>query len=177
MSIITELTSLRAQQFVALILDNEVTVGEFVTEPPLPWARIIQIGGVFQIAEGYPKVLNAALGKAEMKNWDEVSLHGIVKTLAELTDALDYVIIGNNAGQGLPLAQAVPQGLRAARSGVIYASSLPEQSAYERLGYQNFFRRYEAAPRLLAAAEATGRPLHLYFMNSIQHNAMNYHDP
>ena len=52
MSIITELTSLRAQQFVALILDNEVTVGEFVTEPPLPWARIIQIGGVFPIAEG-----------------------------------------------------------------------------------------------------------------------------
>ncbi|MGZ8427097.1 MAG: hypothetical protein ACXWYD_19300, partial [Candidatus Binatia bacterium] len=68
-------------------------------------------------------------------------------------------------------------GLRAARSGVISASSLPEQSAYDRLGYQNFFRRYEVAPRLLAAAEATGRPLHLYFMNSIQHNAMNYHDP
>jgi hypothetical protein len=45
------------------------------------------------------------------------------------------------------------------------------------LGYQNFFRRYETSPRLLAAAEATSRPLALYFMNSIQHNTMNYHDP
>jgi hypothetical protein len=177
MNLATQLQQARSQQFVALILDNEVTVGEFVTEPPLPWARIVQIGGVFQIAEGYPKVLNAALGKAEMRNWDEVSLHGMVRNLAEFTDALDYVIIGNNAGQGLPLAQAVPQELRATRSGIIYASGLPEQSAYERLGYQNFFRRYETSPRLLAAAEATNRPLHLYFMNSIQHNTMNYHDP
>ena len=177
MSIITELTTLRAQQFVALILDNEVTVGEFVTEPPLPWARIVQIGGVFQIAEGYPKVLNAALGKAEMKNWDEVSLPGMIRTLADMADAVDYVVIGNNAGQGLPLAQAVPQELRGTRSGIIYASSLPEQSAYERLGYQNFFRRYETSARLLAAAEAQNRPLALYFMNTIQHNPMNYHDP
>ena len=177
MNLATRLQQARSKQFVALILDNEVTVGEFVTEPPLPWARIVQIGGVFQIAEGYPKVLNAALGQAEMRNWDEVSLHGMVRTLAELTDAVDYVVIGNNAGQGLPLAQAVPQELRATRSGIIYASSLPERSAYERLGYQNFFRRFETSPRLLAAAEATSRPLALYFMNSIQHNTMNYHDP
>ena len=115
MDLATQLRQARNQQFVALILDNEVTVGEFVTEPPLPWARIVQQDGVFQIAEGYPKVLDAALGKAEMKNWDEVSLAGIVRTLAELTDAVDYVVIGNNAGQGLPLAQAVPQELRAAR--------------------------------------------------------------
>ena len=177
MNIIDGLASFRTQQFVALILDNEVTVGEFVSEPPLPWARIVQRGGVFQVAEGYPKFLDAALGKAEMKNWDEVSLSGIIKTLAQLADAIDYVIIGNNAGQGLPLAQAVPQEFRATRSGIIYASSLPEQSAYERLGYQNFFRRYETSPRLLAAAEAQRRPLGLYFMNTIQHNTMNYHDP
>jgi len=177
MSIITELASCRAQQFVALVLDNEVTVGEFVTEPPLPWARIVQQGGVFQIAEGYPKVLDAALGITEMKNWDEVSLPGIIRTLADLAEAVDYVVIGNNAGQGLPLAQAVPQGLRAARSGVIYARNLPEQTAYERLGYKNFYHRYQTVPRLLAVAEATSRPLALYFMNSIQHNTMNYHDP
>jgi hypothetical protein len=177
MTIVTELAGFRAQQFVALILDNEVTVGEFVTEPPLPWARIVQQGGVFQIAQGYPKVLDAALGRAEMTNWDEVSLPGVVRTLAELADAVDYVVIGNNAGQGLPLAQAVPQKLRATQSGIIYASSLPEQSAYERLGYQNFFRRYETSARLLAAAEAKNRPLALYFMNSIQHNKFNYHDP
>ena len=177
MDLATQLRQARNQQFVALILDNEVTVGEFVAAPPLPWARIVQQGGAFQIAEGYPKVLDAALGKAEMKNWDEVSLPGIVRNLAELTDAVDYIVIGNNAGQGLPLAQAVPQELRATRSGIIYASSLPEQSAYERLGYQNFFHRYETSPRLLAASEAKGRPLALYFMNTIQHNTMNYHDP
>jgi hypothetical protein len=177
MSIITELASFRAQHFVALILDNEVTVGEFVCDPPLPWARIVQQNGVFRIAEGYPKVLDAALGIAEMKNWDEVSPPGLVRTLAELTDAVDYVVIGNNAGQGLPLAQAVPQHLRATQSAIIYASSLPEQSAYEGLGYQHFFHRYETSPRLLAAAEAKGRPLALYFMNSIQHNKFNYHDP
>ena len=177
MTIVSELASCRARQFVALILDNEVTVGEFVTEPPLPWARIVQQGGVFQIAQGYPQPLDAALGNAEMKNWDDVSLPGIVRTLATLADAVDYIVIGNNAGQGLPLAQVVPLELRASRSGIIYANSLPEQSAYERLGYRNFFRRPETAPRLLAAAEAKNRPLALYFMNTIQHNTMNYHDP
>ena len=177
MNLVTQLERARSKQFVALILDNEVTVGEFAVEPPLPWARIVQLGGAVQIAEGYPKVLDAALGKAEMKNWDEVSLPGIIRTLADLADAVDYVVIGNNAGQGLPLAQAVPQGLRATRSGIIYASSLPQQSAYERLGFQDFYRRSETARRLFAAAEATGRALHLYFMNSIQHNTMNYHDP
>ena len=112
-----------------------------------------------------------------MKNWDEVSWPGIMRTLAELEDVLDYVVIGNNAGQGLPLAQAVPQSLRAGQAAIIYASSLPEQSAYERLGYRSFFRRRETAPRLLALAKAAGRPLALYFINSIQHNEINYHDP
>lgn len=177
MNLATQLQQARSKQFVALILDNEVTVSEFISEPPLPWARIVQHDDVFQLAEGYPKVLDAALGKAEMKNWDEVSLPGIVRTLAEFADALDYVVIGNNAGQGLPLAQAVPQNLRATQTGIIYASSLPEQSAYERLGYRNFFHRYETSPRLLAAAESKNRPLALYFMNTIQHNRFNYHDP
>ena len=177
MSISTDLAALRAEQFVALILDNEVTVSEFVMEPPLPWARIIQRSGVFAVAEGYPKVLDAALGKAEMKNWDEVWLPGMITSLAEMAEAVDYFIIGNNAGQGLPLAQALPASVRASRSGIIYASSLPEQSAYVRLGYQNFFHRHETSARLLAAAEAQNRPLALYFMNTIQHNSRNYHDP
>jgi hypothetical protein len=177
MNLANQLNQARSQQFVALVLDNEVTVGEFVTEPPLPWARIVQHDSVFQIAEGYPKGLDAALGRAEMKKWDEVSLPGIVRTLAELADAVDYVVIGNNAGQGLPLAQAVPQKLRPTQSGIIYASSLPERGAYDQLGYRNFFHRYETSPRLLAAAEAKNRPLALYFMNTIQHNPMNYHDP
>jgi len=177
MNLNTQLQQAKIQQFVALILDNEVTVGEFVTDPPLPWTRIVQQGGIFQVAEGYPSVLTAEQGKFEMKNWDQVSLPGIMRTLAQLNDAVDYVVIGNNAGQGLPLAQAVPENLRAAQSAIIYASSLPEQSAYQQLGYRCFIRRRETAARLLTLAKEAERPLALCFINSIQHNELNYHDP
>ena len=177
MNLITQLQQAKTKQFVALILDNEVTVGEFVTEPPLPWTRIIQQDGIFQFAKGYPNFLTAEQGIFEMKNWDAVSLAGIIRTLAQLDDAVDYVVVGNNAGQGLPLAQAVPEKLRATQTGLIYAASLPEQSAYERLGYRSFYRRPEATARLAALAERANRPLALYFMNSIQHNDLNYHDP
>lgn len=87
-------------RFIALILDNEVTVGEFVTAPPLPWIRLVQRNGVFQVAEGYPSVLTAAQAKFEMRNWDEVSWSAIARALAEL-DTVDYVLFGNNAGQAL----------------------------------------------------------------------------
>jgi hypothetical protein len=167
----------RADRYVALVLDNEVTVGEFVIAPPLPWTRIVQHNGVFQISDGYPTTLTAAQGNFEMKNWDQVSLPGIMRTLGEIGAALDCVVIGNNAGQGLPLAQALPQALRPAQSAIIYAFSLPEQSVYEHLGYRCFIRRRETAARLLALAQAAGRPLALYFINSIQHNELNYHDP
>ena len=176
MTLITQLQQTKTKQFVALILDNEVTVGEFVTEPPLPWTRIVQQNGIFQVAEGYPNLLTTEQGKYEMKNWDEVSLSGIMRTLNELGDAVDYFIIGNNAGQGLPLAQAVPENLRASQAGIIFASSLPEQTAYERLGYRSFYRRRETAARLAALAERGNRPLALYFLNTIQHNDLNYHD-
>ena len=177
MNLIQQLQQVKTEQFVALILDNEVTVGEFVTEPPLPWTRIVQQDGIFQFAKGYPTFLTAEQGTFEMKNWDAVSLAGIIRNLALLNDAVDYVVIGNNAGQGLPLAQAVPEKLRANQAGIIYAASLPEQSAYERLGYRSFYQRREAAARLAALAERANRPLALYFMNSIQHNDLNYHDP
>lgn len=177
MNLITQLQQARTEQFVALILDNEVTVGEFVTEPALPWTRIVQQNGIFQVAEGYPNLLTVEQGRYEMKNWDEVSLSGIMRTLAQFGDAVDYVVIGNNAGQGLPVAQAVPQTLRAVQSAIIYASSLPEQTAYQQLGYRSFYRRRETAALLLTLAKAAGRPLALYFINSIQHNDLNYHDP
>ena len=167
----------RADRYVALILDNEVTVGEFVTAPPLPWTRIVQIDGVFQIAQGYPNTLTVVQANFEMKNWDAVSLPGMMRTLGEIGPGLDFVIIGNNAGQGLPLAQAVPQTLRPAQSAVIYASSLPGQSAYQQLGYQSFISRREIVAQLLSLAKQAERPLALYFMNSIQHNERNYHDP
>jgi len=172
-----ELQRIAAGHFVALILDNEVTVGEFVTDPPLPWTRLVQRNGIFQVAEGYPTVLTAAQAKFEMKNWDEVSLPAIMRALAELDGVVDYVIFGNNAGQGLPLAQSLPPGLIGERAAIIYAQSLPEQRAYEQLGYGAFLKRSETASRLLALAKKTGRPLALCFVNTIQHNQHNYHDP
>jgi hypothetical protein len=166
-----------SDRFVALILDNEVTVGEFVTAPPLPWIRLVQRNGVFQVAAGYPSVLTAAQAKFEMRNWDEVSWPAIARALAELDGSVDYVLFGNNAGQGLPLAQSLTPKLIGDHAAVIYANSLPEKSAYEALGYRVFFRRSEAVARLLEIAKNAGRPLALCFVNTIQHNELNYHDP
>jgi hypothetical protein len=73
-----------ADHFVALILDNEVTVGEFVVAPPLFWTRLVQRNGIFWVAEGYPTVLTTVQAKFEMKNWDEVSLPAIMRGLEEL---------------------------------------------------------------------------------------------
>jgi hypothetical protein len=112
-----------------------------------------------------------------MKNWDQVSLPGIVRTLSEIAAAVDCVVIGNNAGQGVPLAQAMPRSLRANRGAIVYATSLPEQSIYEQLGYRSYFRRSETSARLLELAKQAARSLALYFINTIQHNERNYHDP
>jgi hypothetical protein len=172
-----EMVPLIGNHFVALILDNEVTVGEFVTNPPLSWTRLVQSQGIFQAPEGYPTILTAAQAKFEMTNWDEVSLACIMRTLTELDESVDYVLFGNNAGQGLPLAQSLPPNLIRHRAAIIYANTLPEISTYERLGYRSFFRRSEAASRLLDLAKIAGRPLALYFINTIQHNEFNYHHP
>lgn len=172
-----ELKRLSRDRFVALILDNEVTVGEFVTTPPLPWTRLVQRNGMFQIAEGYPTALTAAQAKFEMRNWDEVSWPAIARALAELDGSVDYVLFGNNAGQGLPLAQSLVPNLIGEHAAVIYANSLPERSAYEAFGYRTFFRRNDAVSRLGELAKKAGRPLALCFVNTIQHNELNYHDP
>jgi hypothetical protein len=145
--------------------------------PPISWSRLVQSQGIFQVGEGYPTVLTAAQAKFEMKNWDEVSSPCIMRTLAELDESVDYVLFGNNAGQGLPLAQRLPPNLIARRSAIIFANNLPEINTYERLGYRTFFRRSEAASHLLELAKNAGRPLALYFINTIQHNQFNYHDP
>ena len=172
-----ELQRLSADHFLALILDNEVTVGEFVTAPPVPWTRFAHRNGAFQVAHGSPSVLTAAQAKFEMKNWDEVSWPAIAQALNALDGSVGYVLFGNNAGQGLPLAQSLAPGLIGDRAAIIYANSLPEKSAYERLGYRVFFRRSEAIGRLLALAKNAGKPLALCFVNTIQHNELNYHDP
>jgi hypothetical protein len=172
-----ELQRLSTDHFVALILDNEVTVGEFVTDPPLPWTRLVQHNGMFQVAPGYPTELTKAQAKFEMKNWDDVSLSAIMRALAEFDGGLGYVVFGNNAGQGLPLAQSLAPNLIGERAAIIYANSLPEQRAYEQFGYRAFLRRSETASRLLALAKKAGQPLSLCFVNTIQHNQHNYHDP
>jgi hypothetical protein len=177
MSLASELSRLRAQHFVALLLDNEVTVGEFVTEPPLPWVRLIQRDGIFQVAAGYPSLLTAEQARLEMRNWDDVSLPALSGALPDLGRSVDYVFIGNNAGQGLPLAERLPRELAIDQAAIIYASSLPQLSAYQQLGYRRFSPRSEAAARLLGLAQSAARPLALCFVNTIQHNESNYHDP
>jgi hypothetical protein len=171
-----ELQHLSAGHFVTLILDNEVTVGEFVTAPPIPWTRLAHKNGTFEVADGSPGVLTAAHAKFEMKNWDEVSWPAIAQALNTLEGSVDYLLFGNNAGQGLPLAQSLAPSLIADHAAIIYANSLPEKSAYERFGYRVFFRRSEAIGRLLALSKNSGKPLALCFINTIQHNELNYHD-
>jgi hypothetical protein len=172
-----ELLRSLADHFIALIFDNEVTVGEFVATPPLSWTRLVQRSSTFEIAEGYPNILTAAQAKFEMTNWDQVSLPAIMRVLAEQDDSVDYFLFGNNAGQGFPLAQSLPSNLIANRAAIIYANNLPERSAYAKLGYRTFFRRSEAVSHLLELAKNASRPLALCFINTIQHNEFNYHDP
>jgi hypothetical protein len=177
MTLSAELSRLLSDHFVALILDNEVTVGEFVVDPPLSWSRLVQRDGVLRMAGGYPNVLTAAQAKFEMRNWDEVSLPSIMRELRELTDGVDYVLVGNNAGQGLPLAKTLAPKLIAENAAIIYAKDLPQQAAYERMGYRTFYPRSEAVSRLIKLANSATRSLALCFINTIQHNELNYHDP
>ncbi len=177
MGIRSELSRLSAGRFVALILDNEVTVGHFVTSPPLPWTRLTLRHGIYGAAVGSPIPLTEGQTKIEMKTWDEVSVQEIVRTLQGLDGAPDYFVIGNNAGQGLPLAHSLPQTFIANRAAIIYGESLPEIEQYKDLGYRTFFRRSETAPWLLDLAKSAGQPLTLFFINTIQHNESNYHDP
>ena len=151
MTLAADLAARRNDRYLALILDNEVTVGKFVTQPPLHWTRCIQR--------------------------DDVSSRAIIAALPALGESVDYIIFGNNAGQGLPLAQSLSRNLMAERAAVIYAESLPQMSQYQQLGFRNFFRRSEAAERLVDLAKKSQRPLELLFINTIQHDETNYHDP
>lgn len=177
MTLAADLSTRRTHHFLVLILDNEVTVGEFVAQPPLPWTRLIQRHGIFQVAEGYPTLLTEAQAKVEMRNWDDVSLEAIVRALPELGNSVDYMLFGNNAGQGFPLAQSLPRDLVADHAAIIYAKSLPQMSGYQNMGYRNFFPRSDATAGLFELAKKSHRPLELCFINTIQHNELNYHDP
>src|SRR5215208_3660035 len=100
MTLINDLAQWKNDRFSALILDNEVTVGEFITDPPLPWRRIVHDAGAMRVADGYPNQLTAAQAKFEMTNWDQVSLHVIARFLSESGGLVDFLVVGNNAGQG-----------------------------------------------------------------------------
>lgn len=173
----TEISRLAPGKFTVLILDNEVTVGHFVADPPLSWFRLTQRDGMYRVAGGYPRQLTAEQARFEMRNWDEVSPPAILRALEELEDVVDYVLIGNNAGQGLPLARGLPQSLIGSQAAIIYAEGLAQINEYERRGYRNFFPRSQAASRTLDLAKSAGRPPALFFINTIQHNELNYHDP
>ena len=177
MPLVDDLAVRRASHFLALILDNEVTVREFVTEPPHRWTRWIQRNGLFQVAQGYPTLLTEAQAKVEMRNWDDVSLEALMAALPELAESVDYIVFGNNAGQGFPLAQSLPRSLIDDHAAIIYAEILPQMSRYQKIGFRNFFRRNEVTERLVDLATKSQRPLELLFINTIQHNETNYHDP
>ncbi|MGH7772213.1 MAG: hypothetical protein ACREQA_08230 [Candidatus Binatia bacterium] len=172
-----ELSILFHNHYGVLILDNEVTVGHFVSTPPLLWARLIQRAGTFEVAEGYPVPLTAQQTQREMRLWDQVSLPLIIQTLKDLRDSVDYVVIGNNAGQGLPLAKGVPQALRAVKAAIIYGESLPEIKEYQGMGYRTFLRRSDLVSHLAGLAKSARRAVTLAFINTIQHDAASFHEP
>jgi hypothetical protein len=176
MTLDSELRRLSANLYSVLILDNEVTVGHFVAAPPFPWTRLTRRGAGYRAAEGYPSILTEAQARFEMRNWDEVSVRDMAGALADLDGGAHYVLIGNNAGQGMPLARRLPQKT-VGRAAIIYGASLPEQKEYEKLGYRAFFPRRESVPRLTGLAANAGLPLALFFINTIQHDRLNYHDP
>ena len=164
-------------RFVLLILDNEVTVDHFVTNPPLPWIRMVEQEGTYRVAAGYPTKLTSEQAERERLNWDQVSHPAILQALNDLGGGVDYVVFGNNAGQGFPLAQRLPSHWRAERAAVIYGSSLPEQEMYEAEGYRTFCARSDLIARVEPLAESAGNPPALAFINTIQHNEANFHVP
>ena len=71
MAISKELSQYGQDRYIALILDNEVTVGNFVAEPPMPWTRMVHSSDDYCVQKDYPTVLDDGQAKREMKNWDQ----------------------------------------------------------------------------------------------------------
>ena len=163
--------------FIVLILDNEVTVENFVQETPLLWGRLVENRGSYEMAEGYPCLLDFEQAEREKLNWDCVSIPGIVNVLETLEPSVGYVAFGNNAGQGLPLALTLPIEWRSEKAAILYGSSLPEKEAYRERGYRVFCPRADLISRVNSLAKAADKPLALAFINTIQHNEKNYHVP
>ena len=163
--------------FTILILDNEVTLDAFITDPPLKWARLINENGQYFIPQNYPTSMTKAESDREEMDWDKVDLNVLRASLSELDSSVDLVAIGNNASQGLPLAEALPTTMRADNAAIIYGTSLPEQPIYQAIGYQTFCTRDELLKTASSAAQKSGRDIALCFINTIEHNDQNYHAP
>lgn len=177
MTIPVQLATCFANHFQVLILDNEVTLDAFVAAPPLPWVRLTERGGAYRISDFYPTELTKAESDREELNWDRVSETAICAGLRELDATVDMVVFGNNAGQGLPFARALPVSLRAEHGTIVYGRSLPEQSAYEAEGYRRFCARDDLLSIVAPLAKLSGRAPALSFINTIEHNDRNYHAP
>ena len=57
MSTVKLIRDLFKKNYLVLILDNEVTVKDFVADPPLSWARLILQGGSYIADQGSPTFL------------------------------------------------------------------------------------------------------------------------
>lgn len=174
MKISDQITQLFPECFTVLILDNEVTLDAFVTEPPLKWARLINEDGQYKIPDVYPTGMTKEESDREEMNWDRVDIDLLRTTLQGLDHSVDLVAIGNNASQGLLLAESLPTKIRSDNAVVIYGTSLPEQSIYQGMGYRTFCTRDDL---LKIASQRTENEIALCFINTIEHNNLNYHAP
>lgn len=172
MKIADQIKRLFPECFTVLILDNEVTLDAFITSPPLRWARLINQNGQYVIPEIYPTVMTKEESDREEMNWDRVDIGVLRINLSELDPIVDLVAIGNNASQGLPLAESLPPAVRSEKAAVIYGTSLPEQSIYRGMGYKTFCARNDL---LKTASQRTEKEIALCFINTIEHNEQNYH--
>lgn len=163
--------------YTVLILDNEVTVDAFVSDPPQRWIRLVYRDGAYRVADGYPVLLTGEQARKESRYWDRVSGLGMIRCLNEVGDDIDLVVLGNNAGQGLPLAGCLAEELRADRAVIIYADFLAQDGDYRDLGFRKTLRRSDLVSNLLRRAKKAGKPLTLVFLNTIQHDARTYHAP
>tara|TARA_B100000530_G_scaffold83635_1_gene50829 strand:- start:1223 stop:1768 length:546 start_codon:yes stop_codon:yes gene_type:complete len=177
MSIISEINKKLDQCFTILILDNEVTLDAFVAQPALKWLRLVNSNGAYAAPQKYPTRLTKQESDREEMNWDKVDLDHLQAEIASLEKGIDLIAIGNNASQGLPLAKALPTALRKTQAAIIYGTSLPEQSVYHGLGYQNFWPREELITITRPLAEKGKGEIGLAFINTIEHNEQNYHAP
>ena len=174
MKIADQINRLFPGYFTILILDNEVTLDAFITEPPLKRARLVNQNGQYTIPKNYPTSMTKYESDREEMNWDRVDLAVLRTNLRELDHSVDLVAIGNNASQGLPLAEDLPPTIRSDNAAVIYGTTLPEQAIYQAIGYKTFCTRDDL---LKTAAQRTEKEIALCFINTIEHNDQNYHAP